>query len=126
MQAICWFKADSEIPISLNRNTEHTKVCNVFFISISFYFQKPPFAAHSYTPVGHTHKYSARFPVGCDALRLGGLHRGGGGGGLLGVFALVLAQSGQTALGATLQDGLAVLVHLQLDDHALMERNSEY
>lgn len=68
--------------------------------------------------MGHTHKYSAssRF---CDAVRLGGLHGGGGGGGLLGVLALVLAQSSQTALGATLQDGLAVLVHLQLDDHAL-------
>jgi len=45
---------------------------------------------------------------------LRGLH--GLGGGLLGVLALVLAESGQTTLAAALQDGLAVLVELQLDD----------
>lgn len=53
-------------------------------------------------------------------MRLGGLHGSSSGGRLLGVLALVLAQSGQTALGATLEDGLAVLVHLQLDNHALL------
>lgn len=48
---------------------------------------------------------------------LRGLH--GLGGGLLGVLALILAESGQTTLAATLQDGLAVLVELQLDDQHL-------
>lgn len=37
----------------------------------------------------------------------------------LGVFALVLAQSSQTSLGTTLQDGLAILVQFQLDDQHL-------
>lgn len=54
---------------------------------------------------------------------LGGLHGSGSGGRLLGVLALVLAQSGQAALGATLEDGLAVLVHLQLDNHALLRQD---
>lgn len=40
-------------------------------------------------------------------------------GGLFGVFALVLAKCGQTSLGATFQDSLAILVHLQLDDDTL-------
>ena len=35
------------------------------------------------------------------------------------MLALVLAQCLGTSLGSPVQDGLAVLVHLQLDDHQL-------
>ena len=40
----------------------------------------------------------------------------GGGGGLLGVFALLLAGSVSAALGTSVNDVLAILVHLQLHD----------
>ena len=41
------------------------------------------------------------------------------GGGLLSIFALVLAQSLSTSLGSPVQDGLTVLVHLELDNDQL-------
>lgn len=41
------------------------------------------------------------------------------GSGLFGVLALVFSEGGQASLGATIQDSLAVLVHLQLDDQEL-------
>merc|ERR1719186_1608342 len=50
-------------------------------------------------------------------VQLRGLH--GCGSALLCIFALVLAQSLCTSLGSPVQDGLAVLVHLQLDNHQL-------
>ena len=53
------------------------------------------------------------------ATRLRGLH---GCGGLLGVLALVLAEGLSTALCSPVKDGLAVLVHLQLDNGDLKVR----
>ena len=52
-----------------------------------------------------------------DNTVLRGLHCGSSG--LLSIFSLVLAKSLGTSLGSPVQDGLAVLVHLQLDDHQL-------
>merc|ERR1712010_378059 len=43
----------------------------------------------------------------------------GSGGALLSVFALVLAKSLSPALGSPVEDVLAVLVHLELDNHDL-------
>jgi hypothetical protein len=48
-----------------------------------------------------------------------------GGSGLFCVLALVFAESSQTSLGATVQDSLAILVHLELDDQQLRWMNSD-
>ena len=53
----------------------------------------------------------------CRAAACLALHSSGRG--LLGIFALVLAQSLSASLGSPVQDGLTVLVHLQLDNHQL-------
>merc|ERR1719507_143592 len=50
-------------------------------------------------------------------ISLRGLH--GSGGALLSVFALVLSKSLSPALGSPVEDVLAVLVHLELDNHDL-------
>jgi hypothetical protein len=47
------------------------------------------------------------------------------GSGLLGVLSLVLAEGSQTSLCATVQDSLAILVHLELDDQQLRWVNSD-
>lgn len=57
--------------------------------------------------------------------RLSSLGGGGRGGRLLGVLALCLAQRTTTSLAASVQDGLAILVHLQLDNQALCARKKE-
>merc|ERR1719222_1608548 len=58
------------------------------------------------------HNYRAELPD--DSLALHSSGRG-----LLCIFALVLAQSLSPSLGSPVQDGLAVLVHLELDDDQL-------
>ena len=71
------------------------------------------------TSVNRVHDSRKIFPSDNSGRPLHSVHGGGGARRLLGVLSLVLAQGLRATLGPPVQDGLAVLVHLQLDDDQL-------